>query len=66
MSNSASKRQCSLKRMFNAGEDSEDLKIEFWTGPIRYGNKRKHEARLKVKERKSDRMQNKKLIDLEE
>lgn len=29
---------------------------EFWNGSLRYGNKRKYEAGMKVKRRKSDRM----------
>lgn len=59
MSNSASKRQCSIKRMLNAGETDWNIVNEFWTGPTRYGNKRKPEAKMKVKARKSDRMKNK-------
>ena len=32
---------------------------EFWSGPKRHGNKRKYEAEMKVKDRRSARMQNK-------
>jgi hypothetical protein len=33
-----------------------ELNDSFWKGSMRHGNKRKYEAGMKVKQRKSDRM----------
>lgn len=63
MSNSSSKKQCKLKRLLNELTREQVLTLgnirklndEFWRGPLRYGNKRKSQAKAKVNERRSDR-----------